>query len=76
MIHGWLYIFFIVWVQVVELDAGHCPHDEVPELVNSHLLRFIADAVMPSMAEGGKAGSSSKGGSSVTAAGGTAAAVR
>ncbi|KAL4435621.1 hypothetical protein ABPG77_002584 [Micractinium sp. CCAP 211/92] len=63
-------------VEVVELDAGHCPHDEVPELVNSHLLRFIADTVMPSMAKGGKAGGSSDGGSSVTAAGGTAAAVR
>ena len=23
------------------LDAGHCPHDEVPELVNQHILEWI-----------------------------------
>jgi len=23
------------------LDAGHCPHDEVPELVNQHILNWI-----------------------------------
>jgi hypothetical protein len=26
----------------VVLDAGHCPHDEVPELVNAALLKWIA----------------------------------
>ena len=25
----------------VILDAGHCPHDEVPELVNQHILDWI-----------------------------------
>tara|TARA_Y100001933_G_scaffold256292_1_gene300760 strand:- start:10876 stop:11775 length:900 start_codon:yes stop_codon:yes gene_type:complete len=24
------------------LDAGHCPHDEVPELVNMHILNWLA----------------------------------
>lgn len=61
--------------QVVELDAGHCPHDEVPELVNSHLVRFIKDTVVPSMAQssgGAAAGSDSSG----VAAAGSAAAAR
>lgn len=25
------------------LDAGHCPHDEVPELVNAAIAEFAAD---------------------------------
>lgn len=25
------------------LDAGHCPHDEVPELVNAAILDFAAE---------------------------------
>lgn len=61
--------------EVVELDAGHCPHDEVPELVNSHLVRFIKDTVVPSMAQssgGAAAGSDSSG----VAAAGSAAAAR
>lgn len=29
-------------VDVQLLDAGHCPHDEVPELVNEGLLRFMS----------------------------------
>jgi len=23
------------------LDAGHCPHDEIPELVNQHILDWV-----------------------------------
>lgn len=37
--------------QVVKLDAGHCPHDEVPEQVNAHILRFVAQSVLPAMAK-------------------------
>eukprot|EP00879_Flechtneria_rotunda_P024021 GHRR01025443.1.p2 GENE.GHRR01025443.1~~GHRR01025443.1.p2 ORF type:complete len:101 (+),score=36.52 GHRR01025443.1:214-516(+) len=32
-------------LQVWELQAGHCPHDEVPEQVNAALLEF-AEQVM------------------------------
>ena len=28
-------------VQVQLLDAGHCPHDEVPHIVNERLLQFV-----------------------------------
>lgn len=28
-------------VEVELLDAGHCPHDEVPHLVNYSLLQFM-----------------------------------
>ncbi len=28
-------------VEVQLLDAGHCPHDEVPHLVNEGLLTFM-----------------------------------
>ena len=28
-------------VEVELLDAGHCPHDEVPHLVNKSLLNFM-----------------------------------
>ena len=28
-------------VEVQLLDAGHCPHDEVPHLVNEGLLKFM-----------------------------------
>ena len=31
-------------VEVQLLDAGHCPHDEVPHLVNEGLLRFMNKA--------------------------------
>ena len=37
-------------MQVVKLDAGHCPHDEVPEQVNAEILRFIQGRVQPAMA--------------------------
>jgi len=23
------------------LNAGHCPHDEIPELVNQHILDWV-----------------------------------
>ena len=25
----------------VILDAGHCPHDEIPELVNQYILNWV-----------------------------------
>ena len=28
------------------LNAGHCPHDEVPEEVNAELLRFMDEDVL------------------------------
>ena len=34
----------------VVLDAGHCPHDEVPELVNAALLEWIAALPAPATA--------------------------
>ena len=43
-------------VEVELLDAGHCPHDEVPHLVNSSLLGFmqkVASAEEPSSIAGG-----------------------
>ena len=33
----------------VLLAAGHCPFDEVPELVNAELLHFMEDRVLPAM---------------------------
>jgi len=27
--------------QEIILDAGHCPHDEIPELVNQHILDWV-----------------------------------
>ena len=38
-------------VSVTLLEAGHCPHDEVPELVNAELLRFMEDTVLDSNVE-------------------------
>lgn len=32
-------------VHVQMLDAGHCPHDEVPHLVNHGLLNFMQTTV-------------------------------
>ncbi|XP_055804800.1 uncharacterized protein LOC129873686 isoform X2 [Solanum dulcamara] len=32
---------------VVNLKAGHCPHDEVPELVNEALLEWLSSTVTP-----------------------------
>jgi len=34
------------YVTKVLLQAGHCPHDEVPEQVNRHLMDFIQQRVM------------------------------
>ncbi|KAG2443487.1 hypothetical protein HXX76_001840 [Chlamydomonas incerta] len=45
-------------VQVVLLQAGHCPHDEVPEQVNAALLGFIRDSVLPTMGLAPAAGGS------------------
>lgn len=64
-------------LQVVELDAGHCPHDEVPEVVNSHIVSFIRGAVVASLERGGGASGNDGGGSDgagVAAAGAAAAA--
>ncbi len=36
--------------RVVLLQAGHCPHDEVPDRVNEELLRFVQADVMGSRA--------------------------
>lgn len=33
-------------VEVILLEAGHCPHDEVPELVNASISSFIEERVM------------------------------
>jgi pimeloyl-ACP methyl ester carboxylesterase len=27
----------------VDLDAGHCPHDEAPDLVNAELLNWVEE---------------------------------
>ena len=32
-------------VQVQMVDAGHCPHDEVPHIVNAELLSFMQTIV-------------------------------
>lgn len=32
-------------VRVQMLDAGHCPHDEVPHIVNDGLLSFMQTVV-------------------------------
>jgi hypothetical protein len=39
----------------VKLDAGHCPHDEVPEEVNRRILQFIEQRVLPAAAAPGAA---------------------
>jgi len=31
------------------LQAGHCPHDEVPELVNDAIRAFLADELLPAV---------------------------
>jgi len=53
-------------VKVVLLQAGHCPHDEVPHLVNRALLRFIEQEVLTSSSRGGSPGPSSRGGTRST----------
>ncbi|WP_413175295.1 alpha/beta fold hydrolase [Anabaena azotica] len=30
-------------------DAGHCPHDEVPEVVNAHIIDWLAQKVLESV---------------------------
>ena len=30
-------------VEVVLLEAGHCPHDELPEVVNPLILKWLAE---------------------------------
>jgi hypothetical protein len=57
-------------VKLVLLQAGHCPHDEVPHLVNRALLQFIEQQVSnSSSSRGGSPGgsrSSSRGGTRST----------
>jgi hypothetical protein len=38
-----------VGLRAWNIQAGHCPHDEQPELVNHALLEFVEQMVMPSM---------------------------
>jgi pimeloyl-ACP methyl ester carboxylesterase len=33
-------------VQVKLLQAGHCPHDEVPEQVNEAIINFVSERIM------------------------------
>ncbi len=33
-------------VEVSTLQAGHCPHDEVPDLVNRELQRWIEQTIL------------------------------
>ena len=40
---------------MIKLDAGHCPHDEVPEEVNRRILQFIEQRVLPVAAAAGAA---------------------
>lgn len=44
--------------EVVLLEAGHCPHDEVPDLVNRHIITFVQQRVLPNMAAAASGGSS------------------
>jgi pimeloyl-ACP methyl ester carboxylesterase len=43
-------------VDVVLLDAGHCPHDEQPGLVNEGILDFVRTRVAAGVAAGAAAG--------------------
>ena len=38
-------------VQVELLQAGHCPHDEVPEQVNKAIINFVRERIMEKMRE-------------------------
>jgi hypothetical protein len=38
-----------VGLRAWNIQAGHCPHDEQPELVNAALLQFIEEMVIPNM---------------------------
>lgn len=44
-------------VDAVLLDAGHCPHDEVPDLVNAGILSFIEERVLGPPHNGPRQGS-------------------
>ncbi|PNW74124.1 hypothetical protein CHLRE_13g586350v5 [Chlamydomonas reinhardtii] len=55
-------------VQVVLLQAGHCPHDEVPDQVNAALLGFIRDTVLPAMGREAGAAGAGVGGSKLVGA--------
>ncbi|PRW33974.1 deoxyribodipyrimidine photolyase isoform A [Chlorella sorokiniana] len=59
--------------EVVKLDAGHCPHDEVPDQFNSQILRFIEQRVLPAM-EARQARGGARSGAAAEAAAGAAAA--
>lgn len=34
------------YVSVQMLEAGHCPHDERPDLVNAGIVKFVEEKVM------------------------------
>jgi hypothetical protein len=48
-----------VGLRAWNIQAGHCPHDEQPELVNQALLEFVEQMVMPSMQRSNASSSSS-----------------
>merc|ERR1712087_581888 len=33
------------WVKRVNIDAGHCPHDEAPEAVNKAIMEFCDEVL-------------------------------
>ncbi|WIA43807.1 hypothetical protein OEZ86_010225, partial [Tetradesmus obliquus] len=47
-----------VGLRAWNIQAGHCPHDEQPELVNAALLEFIEQMVEPTMQCGSSSSSS------------------
>ncbi|KAG2497218.1 hypothetical protein HYH03_004807 [Edaphochlamys debaryana] len=55
-------------VTVRMLQAGHCPHDEVPELVTAGLLDFVRDRVLGAPAAGGSERQAAAVGATVSAA--------
>lgn len=34
------------WIKRVSIDAGHCPHDEAPQAVNTAILEFVEEALV------------------------------
>ena len=36
-------------VDMVLVDAGHCPHDEQPGLINREILKFVEGKIMPGL---------------------------
>ena len=34
---------------MVLVEAGHCPHDEQPGLINKEILKFVEGKIIPSL---------------------------